>query len=297
MDVFAAVSDFVGWFTGPRRLFIAAGLVAVGFFVFRMRNELSRSAIENTSVTVVFYVVNLLTALLFYHDLNVFAQSAYDALGIPRLGPDFWAGHLVWLGAVLAIVARDFCDYLIHRIMHTRWFWPTHVAHHTDTHVNAFTTFRVHIFESVLMSLTYIVILTWMQLPQLIPVMAFVLFTHNLYVHMDLDWDHGPFKYLLASPRFHRWHHADTPEAYGKNLANLMPVYDVIFGTYYQPGPCREKMGALASGLEDKNPIAMWFYPFWEWGRLIRDAYRKHGVAQTGQRGTGRAEYDPPPGE
>lgn len=297
MDLLASISDVFAWFTGPNRLFIAAFLVAVGYFAFRNRAELSRHAIENTSASIVFYVLNIVAAVLFFRQINDAAQSGYDLLGIPRLAPDFWDGPQVWLGMILAIAARDFCDYLIHRIMHTRWFWPAHAAHHSDTHVNAFTTFRVHILESVLMSLTYIVILTWMQLPQMIPVVAVLLFTHNLYVHMDLDWDHGPFKYLVASPRFHRWHHADTPEAYGKNLANFMPIYDVIFGTYYQPGPCREKMGALSSGIADKNPFLIWIYPFQEWARLIRDTVRRLGAAKPRPTIADEPGYEAHPGE
>ena len=65
------------------------------------------------------------------------------------------------------------------------------------------------------------------------------------------------------------------PEAYGKNLANIMPIYDVIFGTYYVPGVCHEKMGALSSGIADKNPVAIYMYPITEWSRMIRERVGK----------------------
>ncbi len=163
--------------------------------------------------------------------------------------------------------------------MHTKCARPAHAAHHTDTHVNGFTTFRIHFFEAIFMQTTYLALLTWLQLPQLIPALAMLRKLLSIYVHLDLDWAHGRFKYLLASPVFHRWHHADLPEVQGKNLANNFPFFDVVFGTYYEGGPCRAPMGALSSGLADKNPFLIWIYPFQAWGKLIYLAAPRLGRA------------------
>ena len=194
---------------------------------------------------------------------------------------------------LVAIAGKDFCDYMIHRAMHTKWGWPAHAAHHTDTHVNGLTTFRVHAIEALLMSVNYLVVLTWLQLPEAIPLVAFLLLLHNMYVHLDLDWDHGRFRYLIASPVFHRWHHADVPEAYGKNLGNLMPIYDVIFGTYREPRRTDAPMGALKSGLSDTNPILIWIYPFQAWGGMLWQAAR----ALVGSRPADPPARDLPPAE
>jgi sterol desaturase/sphingolipid hydroxylase (fatty acid hydroxylase superfamily) len=297
MDILASLSDATGWFTGSKRMLIAFFLVALGYFIFKMRHEFSQHAIQNTAATIVVYGINVVATVLFSRDINTFAQAAYDRLGIPTIAPDFWDGVPLWIGLIVVIFAVDFCDYLIHRLMHTRVLWPSHAAHHSDTFVNAFSTFRIHFFEGVLMSLTYLVVLTWMQLPDLIPVVAFLLISLNMYVHMDLDWGHGPFKYLIASPRFHRWHHADTPAAHGKNLANVIPLYDVIFGTYYVPGPCNEPMGALASGIEDKNPIKIWLYPFQAWAIMIGEAFGKLSAATRRQAADDLHRNDLPPAE
>lgn len=219
--------------------------------------------------------MNITAAIFFAREIDAFAQSAYAFLAIPTLPADFWDGPLIVIGFVVAIFAKDFCDYILHRAMHTSWGWPAHAAHHTDTHVNGFTAFRVHFIEPQMMSINYLFVLTWLQLPHLIPLMVLLVLVHNIYVHLDLDWDHGRFRYLVASPVFHRWHHADVPEAYGKNLANIIPLYDVIFGTYYEAGPCREQMGALKAGLSDKNPLLIWIYPFQAWGSMILEGLRR----------------------
>lgn len=260
------------------QLLIAVAATLILYAVFRKREELSRIAITNTAATIMVTGANLLVGTYFVNEVNAFAQRAYAALDIPTVDPHLWDRVPFWLGMLLALAAKDFVDYWNHRLMHTRWVWPAHAAHHSDTHVNAFTTFRVHFLEGIVMSLSYILLLTWLQLPQLIPVVVVVSLMHNMYVHMDLDFGHGPLHYLIASPKFHRWHHADVPEAYGKNLANLIPLFDVIFGTYYVPGTCRAPMGARSGGIADTNPVAIYLYPVRQWAKLLRAALPAGGA-------------------
>jgi sterol desaturase/sphingolipid hydroxylase (fatty acid hydroxylase superfamily) len=56
-----------------------------------------------------------------------------------------------------------------------------------------------------------------------------------IVVHANVDWDWGPLRSVIASPRFHRWHHTDETEARDKNFAGFFPVWDILFGTYYMP--------------------------------------------------------------
>ena len=254
---------------------VPAIMCLIGYFIFKNRAELSRHAFQNTSATIVVAGTNIFVLWLFTDQINTFFQSVYNVVSMPRLPADYWFGTPIWLLCILGIVSKDFVDYWNHRLMHTKWVWPTHAAHHSDTHVNAFTTFRVHILESLLMSLSYVVLLTWLQMPTVIPFVAMFTHVHNLYVHMNLPYQHGPFRYLLASPAFHRWHHADAPEAHGKNLANTIPAWDAIFGTYYFPGLCTHEMGATKFGVEDKNPLSIYIYPFQQWRRMLGYRYRK----------------------
>ena len=245
------------------------------YIVFRKRSEISKHADENMLTSISLAAFNLIAVFLFVDDVNAFLQETYDRLGIPTLDPAIWDGLPLALVCIIGIVAKDFADYWSHRCMHTKWGWATHAAHHSDTHVNAFTGLRVHFLESILMTLSYVLLLTWMQIPQIIPIVALFYTVQGIYIHLDLDWDHGPFKYLFASPRYHRWHHADVPEAYGKNLASVIPLWDKFFGTYYNPGVCKEPMGALKTGVPDKNPFLLFIYPLQDWGRLLAEEWRK----------------------
>ncbi|UWR21014.1 sterol desaturase family protein [Sulfitobacter sp. S190] len=245
-------------------------MCAIAYVFFKKRDEFSWHAIQNIVATLFVGGFNFGVALFLYNDINAFAQRAYNALSIPTLPETFWSSTPLWIVCIIGVMAKDFVDYWNHRWMHTKWGWPAHAAHHSDTHVNAFTAYRVHFLQTVIVTSSYILPLTWLQIPEAIPVVVVLSTVHNMYVHMDLEFDHGPFKLLLASPAFHRWHHADIPEAYGKNIANVMPLWDALFGTYYYPGLCKEEMGALKTGVHDKNPVMIYLYPFMEWGRMIR---------------------------
>ncbi|WP_108813957.1 sterol desaturase family protein [Loktanella sp. Alg231-35] len=245
------------------------------YVAFKKASELTAHADANMLTSIVIASFNLVAVYFFVDDVNDFLQAQYDALGIPTLDPAIWDGLPLFVVCIIGIITKDFADYWSHRAMHTKWGWPTHAAHHSDTHVNAFTGLRVHFLESFLMTMAYVLLLTWMQIPEIIPIVALFYAVQGIYIHLDLDWDHGRFKYLFASPRYHRWHHADVPEAYGKNLASVVPLFDVMFGTYYNPGVCKEEMGALKTGVPDKNPLLIYIYPFREWADLIRDEVTK----------------------
>ena len=49
------------------------------------------------------------------------------------------------------------------------------------------------------------------------------------------ELDVGPFKYVLATPVFHRWHHTPLEEGGNTNFAGTFPLWDLLFGTYRMP--------------------------------------------------------------
>jgi sterol desaturase/sphingolipid hydroxylase (fatty acid hydroxylase superfamily) len=58
---------------------------------------------------------------------------------------------------------------------------------------------------------------------------------HSAFVHANLNWTLGPFKYVLATPVFHRWHHTSLEEGGNTNFAGTFPVWDILFGTFRMP--------------------------------------------------------------
>jgi hypothetical protein len=58
---------------------------------------------------------------------------------------------------------------------------------------------------------------------------------HSAFVHANLNWTLGPFKYVLATPVFHRWHHTAMAEGGNTNFAGTFPLWDMLFGTWRMP--------------------------------------------------------------
>jgi sterol desaturase/sphingolipid hydroxylase (fatty acid hydroxylase superfamily) len=270
-------------------LALLAALVVVDLWRRGWKMSWSRRAIRGVAATVAIFHLNLLCLPLVWI-CAALIDEAYAALGVPSIDPAFWSAWPAWALVVVALVSHDFANYWSHRLMHMRWLWPVHAIHHSDPDVNGLSAYRVHALETVVMWGSYTFLLTWMGLPaDAIGIGAIFLALHIVYVHVDVDWDHGPFRMWLASPRFHRWHHADVRAAYGKNLAGMFPVFDRLFGTYYEAGRCDAPLGA--PGVPANDVVKLMLFPFAEWTRLTREALAR-GAARSAavlQRISGRA--------
>ncbi|TWT61323.1 sterol desaturase family protein [Rubinisphaera italica] len=266
-------------------LMFQASLAVLVFEWIRRRGKLPWSGLAYSScfANVLMILMNGALAPIFVILVD-WAETAYSSLSIPHLEASTWQTTPTWILIPLILLALDFADYWNHRLMHSsKWFWPIHAIHHSDPHPTVLTTGRVHLLEPFVMQVSYILMLSWLNLPYaVLGGVAGLRILHNMYTHMNVDWDHGPFKYLLASPRYHRWHHADEPAAYGMNLANIFPFLDVIFCTYYVPGQCHEKMGAKGV---PTNALEMVAWPFLEWNRLLTPKYKtiRHPASETSQ--------------
>lgn len=240
--------------------------------VFGREGHVTSGKIKSYATTIGWISINAAAAPAVYVAMGL-TRELYAVLHVPALPASLWEGVPWPVLLVIGVLTKDFADYWNHRWMHTRWGWPIHAVHHSDTDVNILTTWRIHFLEAVVMDASYVLLLSWMGMPPVIGAAArFILVLHNSYTHIDVDIDHGLLRYVVASPRFHRWHHADVAEAHGKNLANVVPLYDVLFGTYYVPGPCNAPMGALTDKVPAHDIVSQIVLPLTRWGRMAKSA-------------------------
>jgi len=57
----------------------------------------------------------------------------------------------------------------------------------------------------------------------------------NYLSHSRVPLNFGRWSWLLNSPAYHRRHHSSLPEHYDSNFAAILPIFDVIAGSYNQP--------------------------------------------------------------
>lgn len=149
-----------------------------------------------------------------------------------------------WLQAIEMIVVLDFIGYWMHRVFHGRRLWRFHAIHHSSEDLDWLSAVRVHPVNDLLNRLVPAVVVILLGFSP--PALAGVLPLFALYailLHANLDWDFGPLRTVIASPRFHRWHHTGEEEGRDKNFAGLLPVWDILFGTYFMPGCAPERFG------------------------------------------------------
>ncbi len=228
---------------------------------------LSDETLRSVTVTLALTIGNglIATIILFEVDLSV---APWSSIGLPHLSTQIWEG-LPWpVGVLAAVLLIDFVDYWTHRLMHRSILWGVHAVHHTDPRLTWMSAFRVHFLERSIMAAGYFVGLGWIGFPLSYLIAAAVIaYLHNRYVHCNLGWNHGPAAKIIASPNWHRWHHSTLPAAYDKNFANVFSFLDLVFGTYYNPGPCETEVGLAEPS---PGPIGLFLYPFKYWLRLAR---------------------------
>ena len=142
----------------------------------------------------------------------------------------------LWVQAVLFLVLSDFMLYWLHRLFHGGGFWKYHAIHHSSEDLEWISAARFHpinlffdvVLADVMRRLAGIS-------PNIFVVLGPITIAHTAFVHANLDWTLGPFKYVIASPVFHRWHHTAAERGGEKNFAATFPVLDLIFGTFYMP--------------------------------------------------------------
>jgi len=292
-SIFTKLTDYV---FSTQFLIVLVPVVLFGVYEgvkHGIERPLSRRSVTGSLASLAILFLNILLLPFIAFMVGIFTFF-YDRLGIPMLDDSVWHGIPFWLVGLIVVIGHDFCDYWNHRLMHMKWIWPVHAIHHSDEEVNALTTFRVHAFEAIIMRSSYVLLLSWLAVP--VEAAAFgggIWLMHNMYVHMNMDWDHGPLRKVIASPAFHRWHHANEPAAFGKNLANLLSLWDWLFGTYYFPKLCREEMGA--TGVPHADVPALMAYPLTEWTRMVKSELGQNNptpLAQGGNSVTQRSPLD-----
>jgi len=142
----------------------------------------------------------------------------------------------LWVQGLLFLVLSDLMLYWLHRMFHGGGFWKYHAVHHSSEELEWISAARFHPVNLLIGTISVDVILLMAGISPniMLWVGPFTTF-HSAFVHANLNWTLGPFKYVLAGPVFHRWHHTMAERGGEKNFASTFPVLDLLFGTFYMP--------------------------------------------------------------
>ncbi|HYK11731.1 MAG TPA: sterol desaturase family protein [Gemmatimonadales bacterium] len=190
------------------------------------------------------------------------------ATGMSRL--HLVSGWPIALQIAFFVVTHDLYIYLFHRLQHhTPWLWRLHEAHHSVKDVDWLSGVRSHSLEIFInQTIEFAPIVLLGAAPSVAVIKGAIGAIWGMFIHSNLDVRLGRLQYVINGPEMHRWHHATTPEAQGRNFSTKFAFWDWLFGTAYFPDRSVLKAGPF--GLTDRQypedfPVAYFVqhrYPF-----------------------------------
>ncbi|NGM45332.1 sterol desaturase family protein [Rhodobacter sp. SGA-6-6] len=181
---------------------------------------------------------------------------------VPAEATAWTRGLPLWAQVIGVIVVADIGYYTAHRLSHgIPFLWKFHSVHHSIEEMDWLASHRVHPFDQI-----------WTNALSLLPVyflgfsapavaiFSLIYHVQALLLHSNLRITFGPLKWLIASPEYHHWHHADQREAYNRNFAAQLSLIDVVAGTMFLPRHRPERYG-VSDPVPRSYPLQL-LYPF-----------------------------------
>jgi sterol desaturase/sphingolipid hydroxylase (fatty acid hydroxylase superfamily) len=170
-----------------------------------------------------------------------------------------------WGAFAVAFVLDDFVYYWVHRIGHrSRWFWASHVVHHSSQHFNLSTALR-QTWTGPLNGLFVLKIpLALLGFP---PALLFFVAGLNLvyqfFIHTEAvgrlpRWIEAVFN----TPSHHRVHHGRDAHYLDANYAGAFIVWDRLFGTFTPEQDGLPLHYGLVRNLGTFNPLRVAVHEF-----------------------------------
>jgi sterol desaturase/sphingolipid hydroxylase (fatty acid hydroxylase superfamily) len=183
-----------------------------------------------------------------------------------------------WWAFALCFLLDDLAYYAFHRSAHrVRWFWASHVVHHTSERYNLSTALRQTWTGFISLNFLFRLPLFLIGFP---PAMVFFCVGVNLvyqyWIHTEMirrmpRW----FEAVMNTPAHHRVHHAVNPRYLDRNYAGVFIVWDRMFGSF------EAELDEDPPRYGTVKPLGS-YNLFWaalhEWVEMAKDAWRAPGL-------------------
>lgn len=173
------------------------------------------------------------------------------------------SGQGGWAQLVEAFLIAELGGYAGHRAAHrVPWLWRFHKVHHSITEMDWLASAHLHPIDQV-----------WTRSCVVLPLFilgfsrgtfgGFLVLTtfQAIFIHSNVRLTFGPFRWVIATPEFHHWHHASVAPEQSANFAGEFPWIDALFGTLYLPKGIRPER----YGIDEPQPagyLAQMAWPF-----------------------------------
>ena len=173
-----------------------------------------------------------------------------------------WRMHLNWWTFIPCYLIFDFCSYWAHRISHQqRFWWATHVVHHSSEHYNLTVSFRLSWMQNLKLIFFIPVLLIGFH-PVVFFVVSQIAVLFQFWVHTEyIGKLPRAIEYIFATPSNHRVHHGSQEKYINKNYGATFIFWDRLFGTYQKEE--EQARYGITTNIEKKaNPIYLNFHEY-----------------------------------
>jgi sterol desaturase/sphingolipid hydroxylase (fatty acid hydroxylase superfamily) len=165
--------------------------------------------------------------------------------------------------AIEMLVLGDFIAYWLHRWFHGNRMWKYHAVHHSSRQLDWLSSVRVHPVNGWVtrwIQATILVVLGFS--PGVVAAYVPFLTLYAVFLHANVAWGFGRLGRIVASPRFHRWHHTSEELGLNRNFSGLFPFWDVLFGTFFMPPGEQPSSFGLNGEAVPETYFGQLLYPF-----------------------------------
>lgn len=240
-------------------------IIGIEIFLSNYRHK-KLYTLKNTVTNIYLMLLNGGLDLLFR---SIYVGFIFTFLYNHRLIDSWQNAFAYW---AILLIAEDFLYYWLHRFDHEiRFFWATHVTHHSSKKMNFTVGFRSSVFQPLYRFIYF----------SPLPLLGFkpldILFVYaatqiwGIFVHTELIKKMGWLEYILVTPSHHRVHHASNPKYLDKNMGMFLIVWDKLFGTFQKELNEKEYQPinyGLTKNLENPNAVTVVLH---EWAQIFKD--------------------------
>jgi len=179
----------------------------------------------------------------------------------------------VWWAWIMILFADDFFYYWLHRIGHeSRFFWASHIVHHSSQKYNLSTALRQTWTGGFFSFLFYLALPILGFHPLMIFTQMSISLLYQYWIHTELihkmpRW----FEAVFNTPSHHRVHHGRNPLYLDRNHAGIFIIWDKLFGTFQPELEDEKVIYGLTSNINTYNPLKIAFN---EWFSVFKDAFK-----------------------
>lgn len=156
---------------------------------------------------------------------------------------------------IAGILLFDMTTYWAHRFYHEiPILWKFHSIHHSTEHMDWVSGFRAHPFDGTLIVPAIFFLFAAGFSNEQVGFLAIFQIVFGLFLHANVRFRFKLFDRFIMTPEFHHWHHSNEADAIWSNYSTFLPLWDMLFGTYFMPKDDRRPQ---IYGVDEIVPMTM----------------------------------------